>query len=88
MWVPLMEIVGVAGDVAVEGRKRRGYYGHGTKESTDAVLAVTMAVAGGSMLDARMGRIGRLRSAACQTCPIVAALQLPYYFVRGVPGED
>ena len=43
-----MEIVGVAGDVAVEGRKRRGYYGHGTKESTDVVLAVTMVVAGES----------------------------------------
>ena len=38
MWVPLMAIVGVAGDVAVEGRKRRGYYGHGTKERFDAVL--------------------------------------------------
>ena len=43
-----MAIVGVAGDVAVEGCKRRGYYGHGTKERVDAVLVITMAVTGGS----------------------------------------
>ena len=40
-----MAIVDVAGDVAVEGRKRRGDYGHGhaTKKRLGVVLAVTMA---------------------------------------------
>ena len=70
-----MAIVGVVGDVAVEGRKGRGYYGHGTKERVDAVLVITVAVTGES---------GRLKSATCQTCPIVAALQL---FLEVSPGE-
>ena len=32
-------------------------------------------------------RIGRLRSAARQICPIVDALQVPYSVGRGVPGR-
>ena len=58
------------------------------KERVDAVLVMMMAVTGesASKLGGRM-RIGRLRSAACQTCSIVAAPQLSYSVVRGVLGE-
>ena len=61
-----------------------------SKERVDAGLVVAMAVTGesGTFQQARMGRIERLRSPACQTCPIVAALQLPCSVGRGVPGED
>ena len=43
-----MAIVGVAGDVVVEGCKRRGYYGHGKKERVGVVLVITVTITGES----------------------------------------
>ena len=58
-------------DVAFEGRKRRGYYGHGTKERFDAVLVVTVAVTGGSGTENWKTEIGCLSNLSDRSCSSV-----------------
>ena len=73
-----MAIVGVAGDVAVEDRKRRRHYGCGTKERFGAVLVITVAVNGESETVHWKTKIGWLSDLSDRGS---------YCFIRGVPGE-